>query len=221
MIWDWEFAWNEALPPLVAVVHITILATIYAFTIAAVLGLVFALIRRSRRRYLALPMAGFIEFVRSTPLLMQMFIVYFGLLPALGLAPSPFLAGVLALGIHFSTFTSEVYRAGLDNVPKGQWEAAIALNFTAVQKMRRIILPQAIPPIVPALGNYLVAMFKETPLLAAIGVLELLLTAKNLGSYTFRYNEPFTIVGIFFVIMSLVAAVGIRRVETYLNRERT
>ena len=219
-MWNWEFAWNEALPPLLAVVHITILATIYGFAIAAVLGLVFALVRRSRRRYVALPIAGFIEYVRCTPLLMQIFIIYFSLLPALGLAPSPFVAGVLALGIHFSTFTSEVYRAGLDNVPKGQWEAATALNFTAVQKMRRIILPQAIPPIVPALGNYLVAMFKETPLLSAIGLLELLLVAKNTGSYTFRYNEPLTIVGVFFLVMSLVAAVGIRRVEAYLNRER-
>ena len=184
------------------------------------LGLLLALLRRAPVRAVSWPVVGFIEYVRSTPLLIQIYIVYFGLLPALDLDPTPFFAGVLALGIHFSTYTSEVYRAGIESVPRGQWEAATALNFRMTQKMVRIILPQAIPPVIPALGNYLVAMFKETPLLAAIGVLELLLTAKNTGSYTFRYIEPFTIVGVFFLIMSIVASLGILRLEDWLKQRR-
>ena len=129
-----------------------------------------------------------------------------------------FTAGVLALGIHYGAYCSEVYRAGFDNIHRGQWEAAIALNLGPVATFRDIIIPQAIPPIVPALGNYLVALFKETPLLSAIAVLELMQTAKIIGSETFRYTEPITLVGLFFLAMSLVSAGLIRSVERLLNR---
>lgn len=129
-----------------------------------------------------------------------------------------FTAGVLALGLHYGAYCSEVYRSGLEAVPRGQWEAAIALNLDQTTTFRDIILPQALPPIVPALGNYLVALFKETPLLSAIAVLELMQTAKILGSETFRYNEPITLVGLFFLAMSLVSAAGIRSLERLLNR---
>ena len=89
---------------------------------------------------------------------------------------------MLALGIHYAAYCSEVYRAGFDNIPRGQWEASTALNLTPWHTFRDVIIPQAIPPVVPALGNYLVALFKETPLLSAIAVLELMQTAKIIGS---------------------------------------
>jgi polar amino acid transport system permease protein len=126
-------------------------------------------------------------------------------------------AGVLALGLHYATYCSEVYRAGLANVSRGQWEASIALNLTPYHTFRDVIIPQAIPPVVPALGNYLVALFKDTPLLSAIAVLELMQTAKIIGSQTFRYTEPITMVGIIFLIFSLVAAGLIKLVENWLN----
>ena len=126
-------------------------------------------------------------------------------------------AGVLALGLHYGTYCSEVYRAGLENVPRGQWEASTALNLTTFHTFRDVILPQAIPPVVQALGNYLVALFKETPLLSAIAVLELMQTAKILGSETFRYTEPITLVGLF-LVFSLIAAGLVRLVETWLQR---
>ena len=83
-----------------------------------------------------------------------------------------------------------------------------------------MIIPQAIPPVVPALGNYLIGMFKETPLLSAIAVVELMQTAKIIGSETFRYLEPITMVGVFFLVMSLVSAAGVRRVEAWLKTRR-
>ena len=126
--------------------------------------------------------------------------------------------GVIAIGVHYAAYCSEVYRAGFDNIPRGQWEASIALNLSAWTTFKDIIIPQAIPPVVPALGNYLVALFKETPLLSAIAVLELMQTAKILGSQTFRYTEPITLVGLFFLAMSLVSAVGVRALERHLNR---
>jgi polar amino acid transport system permease protein len=159
-----------------------------------------------------------VEFVRSTPILIQLFFIYFGL-PQFGFRPSPFLTGVVTFGVHFGTFISEVYRAGFDSVPRGQWEAATALNFSAVDKVIRIIIPQAIPPIVPALGNYFVLMIKDTPVLAAISVLELLQTARQLASQSFRYLEPLTIVGVFFLTFTIIAGFAIRRVERWLNAE--
>jgi len=138
-------------------------------------------------------------------------------MPEFGVTLDAMPAGILALGLHYGAYCSEVYRAGLDNVPKGQWEASIALNLSPWTTFRDVILPQAIPPVVPALGNYLVALFKETPLLSAIAVLELMQTAKILGSESFQYTEPITLVGIFFLAFSLLSAAAVRQVERRLQ----
>jgi polar amino acid transport system permease protein len=216
MFWDWTFAW-EILPLLAEASVVTLEATILGFAIAAVLGLAFAIGRMYGPPWLSVPLTGFIEFIRSTPLLIQIFFIYF-VFPEIGLVLEAMTAGILALGLHYATYASEVYRAGLANIERGQWEASIALNLTPYHTFRDVIIPQAIPPVVPALGNYLVALFKDTPLLSAIGVLELMQTAKILGSETFRYVEPITMVGAIFLIFSLIAAGLIRIVEARLNR---
>jgi polar amino acid transport system permease protein len=215
MLWDWNYTW-EILPDLLSAAVITIEVTLLGFVIAAVLGLVLAILRMLGP-VLAAPVSVFVEVVRSTPLLIQIFFVYF-VLPKFGVTIDAFTAGVLALGIHYATYCSEVYRAGIEGIARGQWEASIALNLGLATTFKDIILPQAIPPVVPALGNYLVALFKETPLLSAIAVLELMQTAKIMGSETFRYTEPITLVGLLFLIMSLVSAALIRVVERLLNR---
>jgi polar amino acid transport system permease protein len=214
-LWSWSYV-AEILPILAGAAVVTIEATLVGFALAAVLGLALAILRFAVPA-LAWPVAALVEFIRSTPLLIQIFFLYF-VFPEFGIVLDAFTAGVLALGLHYGAYCSEVYRAGLEAVPRGQWEAAIALNLNQTTTFRDIILPQALPPIVPALGNYLVALFKETPLLSAIAVLELMQTAKILGSETFRYNEPITLVGLFFLAMSLISAAAIRGVERYLNR---
>jgi polar amino acid transport system permease protein len=216
MLWDWSYTW-EILPILARASLVTIQATILGFVIAASFGLVLAILRMARSPWISLPTAGFIEFIRSTPLLIQIFFLFF-VFPQFGINLSAMTAGVLALGIHYGTYCSEVYRAGLANIPRGQWEAATALNLSTFHTFRDIIIPQAIPPVVPALGNYLVALFKETPLLSAIAVLELMQRAKILGSENFRYTEPITLVGVFFLLFSLITAALIRQVEVRLNR---
>lgn len=218
MLVDWAFAW-EIMPVLLEAAVITVEATLIGFTLAAVLGLVLALLRRSRNRLVSWTVGGFIEFVRSTPLLVQIYFMFF-VLPEFGIVIPAMVVGLLGLGVHYSSYTSEVYRSGLDGVHRGQWEGAIALNLGTYRTYRDIIIPQAIPPIVPALGNYLVAMFKETPLLSAIAVVELMQTAKIIGSETFRYLEPVTTVGLFFLVMSLISAAAIRRVEARLSLSR-
>jgi polar amino acid transport system permease protein len=218
MLFDWQFA-LEILPQLARAALVTIEATFLGFAVAAVLGLVLALLRRSRNPWTSAITGGFIEFIRSTPVLIQIFFLFF-VFPRFGIVIPAFAAGVMALGLHYACYCSEVYRAGLDGVPRGQWEAAVALNLGPLRTYRDVIIPQAIPPVVPALGNYLIGMFKETPLLSAIAVLELMQTAKIIGSETFRYLEPITMVGAFFLVMSLVSAAGVRRVEAWLKSRR-
>ncbi|MGH9162572.1 MAG: ectoine/hydroxyectoine ABC transporter permease subunit EhuD [Vicinamibacteraceae bacterium] len=209
--WDWAFT-IEILPQLVAALRVTVAATLVGFSVALAGGLLLAILRRSRVRLLSWTSTALVEFVRSTPLLIQIYFLFY-VMPELGVKLTPFVTGVVALGIHFSSYLSEVYRAGIDAVPRGQWEAAAALNLDWRRTFVRIILPQAIPPIVPALGNHLVAMFKDTPMLSTITVLELLYTARDVGADTFRYLEPLTLVGALFLVVSLVAASGIRFVE--------
>jgi polar amino acid transport system permease protein len=214
-IWNWAYT-LEILPVLARAAIITVEATLISFVIALVLGLVLAVLRMSGAvvGWLA---SAFVELVRSTPLLIQIFFIFF-VLPRFGIVLDAFTAGIIALSLHYGCYCSEVYRAGLEAVPRGQWEACTALNFNAWNTFKNIILPQAIPPIVPALGNYLVALFKDTPLLSAIAVAELVQTAKSMGSETFRYNEPMTVVGLVFLVLSLVSAAGIRWLEQRLNR---
>jgi len=216
LTFDWRFAW-EILPELLRALVVTLQATGLGMALALALGLVWAVLRRSRRRLVALPATGLVEFVRSTPLLVQIYFLFY-VAPSLGLSASPLVSGVFALGLHYSAYTAEVYRAGIEGVPKGQWEAAIALNLGRWRTWRAIVLPQAIPPVIPALGNYLVAMFKDTPMLAAITVLELLQTAKLIGAETFRYLEPLTLVGAIFLAVSLLAVRLVRRLETLSER---
>ncbi len=218
MLFDWQFALS-ILPQLARAAVVTIEATLLGFVVAAVLGLGLALLRRSENPWISTPTGGLIEFIRSTPVLIQIFFLYF-VFPRFGIVIPAFTAGVMALGLHYACYCSEVYRAGLEGIPRGQWEAAIALNLSPARTYWDVIIPQAIPPVVPALGNYLIGMFKETPLLSAIAVVELMQTAKIIGSETFRYLEPITMVGVFFLIMSLVSAAGVRRVEAWLKSRR-
>ena len=218
-VFEWGYA-LEVLPVLVQGLAVTIKATLLGMALALVLGLLLALARRARSRTVSWTATGVIEFVRSTPLLVQIYFLFY-VLPQTGITLSPMMTGVLALGIHYAAYCAEVYRAGIESIPKGQYEAATALNLSHARTTFAIILPQAIPPVVPALGNYLVAMFKDTPLLSAITVLELLQRAKILGSESFRYVEPLTLVGIIFLVLSLVAATGIRSLEARLRRYAT
>ncbi|MCA9846304.1 MAG: ectoine/hydroxyectoine ABC transporter permease subunit EhuD, partial [Dehalococcoidia bacterium] len=165
MNWSWEFV-VEILPNLIDGVIVTIEATILGSALAMVLGMAFAIIRRSPNMYVSVPFGFFLDFIRGTPLLVQLYFLFY-ILPGLGLTLGPLLAGVIGLGLHYATYTAEVYRTGIDNLPRGQWEAAKAVNLTTSQTWRTIVIPQAVPPMIPALANYFIAMFKETPLLSA------------------------------------------------------
>ncbi|MCB1486316.1 MAG: ectoine/hydroxyectoine ABC transporter permease subunit EhuD [Bauldia sp.] len=211
MIFDLSYLF-QIVPLILKGAIVTLEATVLGTILAAVLGLLFALLVRSRFAALRYVTTGVILFIRNTPLLIQIFFLFY-ILPQYGIAMPAFLTGTVAIGLHYATYMSEVYRAGIAAVPRGQWEAAFALNMSQPQIWRRVILPQAIPPVIPALGNYAIAMFKETPLLATIGILEMLGMALAEAAKTYRYYEPLTLVGIVFLIFSLLSSIGVRYLE--------
>lgn len=200
------------LPILLVGLRITVLAMVFGFIIAVVVGLVFALLRRSAWRVVSWPTSVVVEFLRNTPLLMQLFFLYF-VLPEYGLVLPAFWTGTIALGLQYAAYTSEVYRAGLDAIPKGQWEAATALNLTRSRTYAVVVVPQMIPRIIPALGNYLVSMMKDTPILSTITVVEMLNLANRIGDRTFEYLVPLSMVGAIFFILTALCTVLLRGLE--------
>ncbi|MBB2673806.1 ectoine/hydroxyectoine ABC transporter permease subunit EhuD [Rhizobium sp. H4] len=211
MEWDWEFVW-QIMPTLLEGFKITILATLLGAAVAMVVGLALAIARRSPVAAVSRTVGFVSEFIRGTPLLVQLYFIFY-VLPDIGIRLSPLTAGVIGIGIHYATYTAEVYRAGIENVSRGQWEAAKATNLTTRQAWIHVVLPQAIPPMIPALANYFIAMFKETPLLSAITVLELMNQAKSIANSNYRYIEPMTLVGVFFLVISLISVLGLRWLE--------
>jgi polar amino acid transport system permease protein len=210
-MWSWDTA-EAFLPELARGLLITVQAVVFGMLLALVLGLAWALAKRSERAWIRWPVIALTEFVRRTPLLVQLVFLY-AALPEVGLDVPVLVAGTIGLGLHYSCYVAEVYRAGLESVPRGQWDAARALHLSSVQAYRHVILPQAVPPILPPLGNYLISMFKETPLLSAITVLEMLRRAAIFGKDTFRYLEPYTMVGVTYLVLSLLAASLVARLE--------
>lgn len=216
MEWKWDFTF-EILPRMLWATGNTLIAALVGYLIAVVAGLVFLLLQRVPNRGLRFVTREFVEFIRSTPLVVQLFFVYF-VAPQFGVVLSAWTAAMITIGLHFGTYLSEVYRGALEAVPRAQWEACRALNLTPAQSYRRIILPQALPPALPGMGNYLVGIFKDTPLLSTIGVAELMHTANALGAETYRYLEPYTMVGFIFLMISLPTASLLRRLERYVAR---
>jgi polar amino acid transport system permease protein len=215
--WDWDYAW-EALPDLLtAFFQYTLGITLASSVLAIVLGLVLALGRRSVNRAVAGTSYGVVEFVRSTPIPVQLFFVYFGF-PAFGVNLSALVTGILVLGIHYAAYMSEVYRAGIEAIPPGQWEACTALSLSPQRTWRAVILPQVIRRILPSTGNQVIALFKETPYLIVIGVGEMVTTAYQFGSQNFRYIEAITIAGLIFLAASYPTSVLIRKLEVRLGQ---
>ena len=216
--WRWDFV-IEILPQMLWATLNTILAAGIGYAIAMIVGLIFLLGQRTPIKLVNMFNREVVEFIRSTPLLIQLFFVYF-VLPQFGITLSAWVCGMITIGLHFGTYLSEVYRGALEGVPKTQWEACRALNFTTLYTYRRIVLPQAFPIAIPGMGNYLVGIFKDTPLLSTIGVAELFHAATAVGGYNYRYLEPYTLVGLIFLILSVPAAMGIRKLENSVNKSQ-
>ncbi|MFD5283515.1 ectoine/hydroxyectoine ABC transporter permease subunit EhuD [Streptomyces rubrogriseus] len=214
MKWDWS-AVSDFMPHfwdgLLVTLQILVLGSLVSFG----LGLVWALLMRVPSRWVTWPVGVVTEFVRNTPLLVQLFFLFY-VLPEWNITFSALTTGVVAIGLHYSTYTMQVYRAGIEGVPVGQWEAATALNLPLARTWTAVILPQAIRRVVPALGNYVISMLKDTPLLMAITVLEMLGEARLFSQQNFQFTEPLTVIGVAFIIISYLASLALRALERRL-----
>ncbi len=214
MIWDHEFVLS-IMPDLLRGFWLTIQITFFGFIISLVVGLLVAILR-----FLKIPIVShlatfYVSFVRGTPLLVQAYIAYF-VLPYAGLAFDPLPTGIVVLGLNYSAYTAEVYRSGIEQLPKGQWEAGKALSLPPARMWAKIVIPQAIRPIIPVLGNYLIMMFKDSAILSSITILELMGTSMQIGSNFYRYLEPITIAGLLYLLVSFPCSLLIRRLEQRL-----
>lgn len=219
--WDTSGQWAFAisiLPILMKGLAVTLQATVVGFFIALIVGLVLAGLKASPLKVISWPARFIAEFIRDTPLLVQIFFLYY-VLPEYGIVLPAFMTGALALGLQYSAYVSEVYRAGIESVPLGQHEASRALDLSTKRSFMVIILPQAIPRIIPALGNYLVSIMKDVPLLSVVAVLEMLNVAKIIGDRTFNYLIPLSMVGLIYLALTLVAAGLIRYLDARLPKQ--
>ncbi|MFI8889589.1 ectoine/hydroxyectoine ABC transporter permease subunit EhuD [Streptomyces paradoxus] len=214
MKWDWS-AVSGFMPDLWAGLLVTLQILVLGSLISFALGLVWALLMRVPSRWVTWPVGVVTEFVRNTPLLVQLFFLFY-VLPEWGVTFSALTTGVFAIGLHYSTYTMQVYRAGIEAVPVGQWEAATALNLPLRRTWTAVILPQAVRRVVPALGNYVISMLKDTPLVMAITVLEMLGRARLYSQEHFQFTEPLTVIGVAFIVISYLASLALRALERRL-----
>ncbi|MEU9155477.1 ectoine/hydroxyectoine ABC transporter permease subunit EhuD [Streptomyces sp. NPDC048417] len=216
MKWDWS-AVSEFMPHFWDGLLVTLEALVLGSLISFSLGLVWTLLMRTPTRWVRWPVGVVTEFIRNTPLLVQLFFLFY-VLPEWGLTFSALTTGVFAIGLHYSTYTMQVYRAGIEAVPVGQWEAATALNLPARRTWTAVILPQALRRVVPPLGNYVISMLKDTPILMSITVLEMLGQARLFSQQHFQFTEPVTVIGVAFIVISYLASLLLRTLERRLVR---
>jgi len=218
-MWSWE-TFIDAFPFVIKGINVTLGLTFTSYVLALVAGFIWLALESTPLRPFNFVIYWIREFIRSTPPIVQIFFLYFAwpMVPYIGTSFTPFVAAMIALGIHFSTYISEVYRSGIESVDKGQWEASKALNFSRKDTWMKIVLPQALPPTIPMLGNYLIILFKEVPLAATIGVVGILSLGRTYGANTWSYIEPLTIVALLFLLLSYPSAVLIRKLEDKVNR---
>ena len=202
----------EALPILVmAFLKVTLVVTVASSLLAAVLGLVWAIALRELPGALARPLAFVLDFIRMTPLPVHLLVIYYAFTQL-----SPMTVGILVFGVHYSTYMAESYRAGIESIRKGQWEAAKALSLPPSRTWRAVILPQAIRNTLPSLGNWAIAMFKDTPFLIFISVPEMVTRAREFGGENFSYIEAMTLAGLLFLLASYPTAVLMQKLEKKL-----
>jgi polar amino acid transport system permease protein len=209
--WDWSFAWSTV-PLLLGGMQITLIATFFGSILAFLLGLVWVLIRLAGIPIITPTVNLFVQFLRGTPFLVQLFFLFY-VLPTWGITFSPLVTGIVGLGLYKSAQTSEIYRAGIEDVPQGQWEASLTIGLPLKRVWLGIILPQTFHRVLPVLGNVIISMFKETSVLSTITVFELLAQGVDIGMQSFRFIEPLTMVGMMYFVISCAAAKGVRILE--------
>ena len=205
----WWSLMSVYFPLFLPAIWIVIKVTVLSILLSWVCGLLCALAKTSGIRLLQYPAEFYLWFIRGTPLLTQIFLIYFGL-PQVGIRLDPFTAGVIALGVNGGAYVAEIIRGGLLSIPKGQRESAVALGMSYGQTMRRIILPQVVRVIIPPITNDAATTLKNTSLLSTITIMELMLQTQIIVSSTFRPFEFYILVSLIYLVMTSVLMLFMR-----------
>ena len=212
---EWGAVW-KSLPLLLEGAGLTVAISSAAMLLAVVLGMAAALVSQRQGLSRAL-VSGYVELFRNTPLLLQIFIVYFAL-PQVGIKLSPFLSGLSALVLYAAAYNTEILRSGVEAVPHGQVEAARSIGLTEVQTLRHVVVPQALRIALPALGNNLVSLVKNSSLVSTIGMVELMFVANDISFNNFRTFETYGAATVLYVVLVLALTQSLRLAERALSR---
>jgi len=219
MSMDWGLV-LQSLPVLLEGAKLTIFYTAFSVFFGMILGLIFALGKMAHNKLIKAVAIAYIEFFRGTPLLVQIFVIYFGIPQVLGFYPENYtvIAGIVALSLNSGAYTAEIFRSGIQSIDYGQMEAARSLGMSHAQAMRYIILPQAIKVVIPPLGNEFIAMLKDSSLLAVITVEELLMSAKIIVGRTLQPMPLYITVAMMYLVMTLVLSLLVNYTEKRLGK---
>jgi polar amino acid transport system permease protein len=216
-MYEWDFSViAQNYPLLLQGLVNTLKVTVVALCFGIPIGLLVALLRLSRRRWIAMPAGLFIEFFRSTPPLAQLFWIFFALPIVIDVEIDPYTASVLTFSIQSSAFFAEVFRAGIISMEKGQWEAGYAIGMHRIQVLKRIILPQAVKRMIPAFLERVIELMKTTTLVSTIAYSDLLFQANAISQMTYRPLEVFTVAAAMYFMVLFPTNVAVRKLERRL-----
>lgn len=192
----------------------TVFLTAVVIVIAGTAAIPLALARMAPARWVRWPADLFVEVVRATPLILQLFYIYY-VLPSFGIRLEPITAAIIGLSLNYAAYMSEVYRSGIQAVAKGQWEAALSLGLSRPVTFWTVILPQAFRIVLPALGNYLIALFKDTALASVVTVQELMFSGQIIAARNYQYFTVYTVTAILYFAVGYPSALLVRRLERW------
>lgn len=225
-LWDWSIV-REAFPVMItAFLEVTLLVTVVASIVSAALGLVWAIGLRELPKLPGKALTFVLSLLRNTPIPLQLLIAEYGIAQPTGwlshtsglnqLQHRLIIIGIVVFSLQYSTYMAESYRGGIESIRSGQWEACTALSLPQSRTWRAVIIPQALRAALPSLGNWAIAMFKDTPYLIAISVPEMVFQAQEIGGNHFHYIEVYTLAGLIFLAASYPTAVLMRTLEKKL-----
>jgi cystine transport system permease protein len=214
---DWGLVWSSLGPLLGGLLRGTLPLTAVSFVLGLALALLVALMRLSGRRLVSALARAYVSVIRGTPLLLQLFIVFFGL-PSLGITLNPWPSAIIALSLNVGGYASEAVRGAIIAVPRGQWEAAMTVGMSRTTTLRRVVLPQAARIAVPPLSNTLIALVKDTSLVSTILVTELLRKAQEIAAPSFQFFTLYGVAAVYYWVVSLGLSLVQTRLETRLSR---
>ncbi|WP_151736330.1 amino acid ABC transporter permease ['Paenibacillus yunnanensis' Narsing Rao et al. 2020] len=196
----------------------TLLLAVLGVCFGFVLGIIVSLLRMSKWRVLRFIASAWVEFLRGTPMLVQLFLIHYGL-PEFGLEFSPIQSGAITLTINSSAYLAEIFRAGIQGVDRGQVEAARSLGMRQGMTMRYIVLPQALKNVLPAIGNEFITIIKESSIVSMIGVADLLFQARTITTITYEGLSPLVVIAVMYFVLTFTLSKLLGMVERRLNTD--